>query len=67
MSNESHSVVLGRENVAKSPTEVTAEGLESPNQNFCLDGHVDISRDTGKTRHIKYLLYLFPCAHIQKG
>ena len=32
MINDSHIVVLGRENVAKSPTEVTAEGLESLNQ-----------------------------------
>ena len=29
--NDSHGVILGRENVARAPTEVTAEGLESLN------------------------------------
>ena len=32
MSNDSHSVILGRENVARAPTEVTDEGFESLNQ-----------------------------------
>ena len=56
MLNESHSVILSRENFVRAPTEVTAEGLEILNQHFCLDGHVERSRNTGATRHLKYLL-----------
>ena len=62
--NDSHRV---RENVARAPTEVTDEGLEILNQHFRLDGNMDRSRDTGATRNLKYLLYLSPCAHSQKG
>ena len=65
MSNDSHSVLLGRENIVRAPTEVTAEALDSLNQHFCLDGHVEISIDTGATRHLKYLSCLFTCAHSQ--
>ena len=56
MRNDSHSVVLGRENVARAPIEVIADVLESLNQHCCLDGHVERSRGTGATRHLKYLL-----------
>ena len=55
MHNDSHIVVLGRENFAKAPTEVTSEGLESINQNYCMDVRVEISIDTGATRNLKYL------------
>ena len=55
MRNDSHSVVLGIENVARSPTEVTAEGLASLNQHCRIYGHVERSSDTGTTRYIKYL------------
>ena len=55
MRNERYSVVLGRENVAITPTEVTDEGLASLNQHYRLDYHVDISSYTGATRHLKYL------------
>ena len=57
MSYDIHSVILGRENVARSPTEVTDEVLESINQHFRLDGHVEISNDAGATRHLKYWLF----------
>ena len=56
MRNDSHSVVLGRENVAIAPMEVTVERIESLNQHCRLDGHVERSRNTGATRHLKYLL-----------
>ena len=46
--NDSHSVVLGRENVTKAPTEVTAEDLDSINQHCHLDGHVEKSRNMGQ-------------------
>ena len=55
MRNDSHSVVLGRENVARASMEVTAEVLESLNQHCRLDGQVERSRNTGTTRHLKYL------------
>ena len=55
MRNDIHSVVLGRQNFARAPAEVTAEGLESLNQHFRLDGHVERSIDMGATRHIKSL------------
>ena len=67
MRNDIHSVMLGRENIARTPTEVNYEGLESLNQHCHLDGHVERSRDTGATSHIKSLLCLFTCAHSQKG
>ena len=51
MRNGSHSVVLGR-NVTITPTEVTDEGLESLNQHFCLDVHVEISIYTGAKIHL---------------
>ena len=56
MRNNSHIVLLSRENVAIAPTEVTAKGLESLNQHCRLDGDVKRSRNTGTTRHLKYLL-----------
>ena len=56
MRNDSYSVLLSRENVARAPTEVTDEGLEILNQHFCMDGHVERSRNTGVTRHLKHLL-----------
>ena len=56
MCNDSHSAVMGRENVTRALTEVTAEGLEGLNQHFRLDGHVERSSDTGVTRHLKSLL-----------
>ena len=65
--NDSHSVVLGRENIARAATEVTAEGLESLNKNYRLDGHVERSRDTGATRPLKSLLCLFTCTHSHQG
>ena len=55
MRNDSHSVVLGRENISRAPTEVTVEGLGSLNQNYHLDGHVERSRNIGATRNLKYL------------
>ena len=58
--NDSHSVVLGRENVARSPTEVTAEGLESLNQHYRLYGHVERSIDTVAARYLKSMLCWFP-------
>ena len=67
MSNDIHSVLLGRENVARAPTEVTDEGLESLNQHCHMDGRVERSSDMGATRHLKYLLCWFPCAHIPQG
>ena len=39
MHNDSHSVLLDRENFARAPMEVTSEGLEILNQHFRLDGH----------------------------
>ena len=56
MRNDSHSVFLDRENVARSLTEVTDEVLESIDQHYHMDGHVERSRDIGTTRHLKYLL-----------
>ena len=55
MSNDSHSVVLGRENVSISPMDVTAEDLDILNQHFRLDVHVYRSIDTGATRHLRSL------------
>ena len=55
MRNDSHSVVLGTENVSRSPTEVTAEGLESINKHYRLYVNVKRYGDTGKTRNLKYL------------
>ena len=55
MRNDIHSVVLGRENVAREPTEVTAEGLDSLNKHCCLGGHVERYIDTGATRNLKSL------------
>ena len=55
ISNYSHSVLPGRENVARAQKEVTAEVLESLNQHFRLDGPVEIYRDMGASRHLKYL------------
>ena len=55
MRNDSHSVVLGRENVARTPSEVTAEGIDSLNQHFHTDGHVDRSSDTVATRNLIHL------------
>ena len=55
MRNDSHSVVLGRENVARTPSEVTAEGIDSLNQHFHTDGNVDISSDTVATRNLIHL------------
>ena len=55
MCNDIHSVLLGRENVARAPTEVSTEGLESLNQHCRLDGHVERFRNKGATRHLKYL------------
>ena len=54
MSNYRHSVILGRENVARAPNEVPAEFIQSLNQHFRLDGHVEIYRDMGAARHLKY-------------
>ena len=67
MHNYNHSVLLGRVNFSREPTEVTTEVLESLNQNCSLDAHVEIYSDTAAIRNIKYLLCLFPCAHSQKG
>ena len=53
--NGSHSVVLVRENVTRETIEVTAKGLESLNQNCCLDAHVEISSDVDVTRHLRSL------------
>ena len=55
MSNYSQVVLLGRENVVISPTEVTAEGLDSLNQHCRMGGRVERSRDTGAARNIKSL------------
>ena len=55
MHNDSHIVVMGRENVTRVPMEVTSEGLEKLNRNCRLDGNVERSRDMGATRHLKYL------------
>ena len=54
MRNDSHSVIMGIENVAIAPTEVTSDVLESINQHCRLCGHVERSSDMGVTRHIKY-------------
>ena len=51
----SHSVVLGRENVARAPMEVTAEVLKSLNHHFRMGGHVYRYINTGATRHLKSL------------
>ena len=55
MRNISHIVVLGRENVAISQTEVTDELLETLNQNYRLNTHVERSGNTVATRNLKYL------------
>ena len=56
MINYSHSVVLGIENIARAPTEVTAEGPESINHHCHMYGHMERSRNTGTTMNIKSLL-----------
>ena len=53
--NGIHSVVLGRENFAITPMEVTSEGLGSFNKHFCMDGHVEISIDMDATMYLKSL------------
>ena len=55
MSNDSHSVLLGREYVTRAPEEVTAKVLESLNQHFRMNAHVEISIDMGAARHLKDL------------
>jgi hypothetical protein len=40
-------MVLGGENVAGAPTDVTPHGLEGLNEDGRLDGHVQGPRDTG--------------------
>ena len=52
MRNDIHSVLLGRENVARAPAEFTAEVLESLNQHFCMNGHMKRYGDTGATSHL---------------
>ena len=56
MRSYSQCVLLGRENITRTSTEVTSEGLESMNQHCRLDGHVDRSSDMGAIRHLNYLL-----------
>ena len=51
MRNDIHCVVLGRENVSRQPTEVTAYGLEIINQYLRLYGHTERSSNTCATRH----------------
>ena len=55
MRNDSHSVVLDRENITRAPTEVTDEGLKSLNQHCSLDDNVERSSDRVATMHLKYL------------
>ena len=55
MINNSHSVVLGRQNVSRAPAEATDDFLESLNKHYRLDGHMNKSRDTGATRNLKYM------------
>ena len=61
--NDSHSVILGKENFSRSPRDFTAEGLDSINRHYRLDGKVERSRNMGATRHLKSLLCWFTCAH----
>ena len=65
--NEIHSALLDRQMFSREPIEFTDEGLEIMNQHYHLDGHVERSGYMGTTRHIKYLLCRFPCAHIHQG
>ena len=44
--------VLGRENIAKSPKEVTGKVLENINHHCCLCVHAEKYRDAGATRHL---------------
>ena len=53
--NDIHSVILGIENVARSPTDLIIEGIDSLNQHCRLYGHVERYSDTEATRHFKYL------------
>ena len=55
MCSDSHSVLLGRENVTRAPTEFTAEGLEIINQHCHLDGHVERYSNIGAISYLKYL------------
>ena len=57
MRNDSHSVLLDRENVTRAPMEVTTEGLDSLNHHCRLVGYVERSRYRGATRHLKSILY----------
>ena len=56
MINYSHSVVLGKENIARAPMEVTSEGPESINHHCHIYGHVERSSNTGTTMNLKSLL-----------
>ena len=54
MSNDSHSVLLGREYFTRATVDVSDGVLESLNQHCRMDGHVERSRDIGTVRHLKY-------------
>ena len=51
-SDGSGSMVLGGENVARAPADISTEFLESLDQDGRLDGHVKTSRDTGSSERL---------------
>ena len=60
-------MVLGREIVSISLMRFTSGGLESLNEHFCLESHMERSSDVGATSHLKSLICQFPYVHSQKG
>ena len=61
-SDRRSSMVLGREDVARSPTHFSAKHLQRFDQHSRLDGHVQAACDTGAFERLG-LGELFACGH----
>jgi len=57
-SNGGGGVVLGREDVARAPTDVCTKSLEGLNEDGGLDGHVKRSRNTGSLKGLFISVFL---------
>ena len=58
LSNSGGGVILGGEDVARSPSNLGTKGLESLNEDSSLNSHMERSRDIGSLKNLRGSVFL---------